>query len=619
MIAWFKTRSAAALALAFAGLFALAAPGAAQTSRIEKEEGKSLTGSAYARLRSLSYEQCEARCLREPQCVAFEHYRGGGIIKRSSNCALFSVVTATRVSRYSDVGYKRTSVAEKDTRRSPKVALPKDGARTFDGTRPTARAAPPPASDVATVPPPAVTSPSARRSAPPPAAPQPTEPAPAAPAPVAPGPTARPRAVIGTPPSPAEPAPAAPLPRVALPGAGSTPEIGASPTTRGAGGTVSGTGAPPSGEGAARSVTPALPPGTAPPPAPAAEATDKKFHVVPVFYGTDRNRSDKSKRIAYGNDRARRLELGQALITVPLNHKVPNIERPSAWTLPWIGTIWQEAEDPARHFTVQKIEAKTRTEMLALIKQRLQLSSTFKDQSIVFIHGYNVGFDDALYRTAQITFDLQFDGASFTYSWPSGSGWTSYPYDQNSAQQAEPYLYQFLQMVQTETGTKQINIIAHSMGNQLLLQVLRELKRRSPGVSTINQIVLAAPDVDRDTFEFLAGEISGIAKGITLYASGNDRALEASRLFAGNRPRAGDVPKPPEGPVVVAGIDTIDITGVSTDYLFALRHSDYAEHSELLTDINHLIRTGLRPPNLRINRYELVNSAGGAYWRYQGN
>ena len=58
-----------------------------------------------------------------------------------------------------------------------------------------------------------------------------------------------------------------------------------------------------------------------------------------------------------------------------------------------------------------------------------------------------------------------------------------------------------------ETGAKNVSIIAHSMGNQLLLQTLRNLDRANPEIARINQIILAAPDVDRDSFAFLATQI----------------------------------------------------------------------------------------------------------------
>ena len=68
------------------------------------------------------------------------------------------------------------------------------------------------------------------------------------------------------------------------------------------------------------------------------------------------------------------------------------------------------------------------------------------------------------------------------YSWPSKGALTSHDYshDRESAGQAEPYLREFLEFVARETGAKSVSIIAHSMGNQLLLPALRELKRAAP-------------------------------------------------------------------------------------------------------------------------------------------
>ena len=251
--------------------------------------------------------------------------------------------------------------------------------------------------------------------------------------------------------------------------------------------------------------------GAAPPASPADASGATEWDIVPVFYGTDRKRRDQSKRIGYGSDRASRLELGQAIVTVPKSHQVPNVERPWGIKIPYIDvTLYQEAEDPKKHFTIKELRAMTKEEFLRFVRIRLAGSQNFKDQAFVMVHGYNNGFDDALYRTAQIAYDLNFDGAPFLYSWPSGSGITSYPYDRDSAQQAEPYLTQFLQLVLNETGARQINLIAHSMGNQPLLQVLRYLKQANPQVaSRINQIILAAPDVDRNSFEFLAEQNLG--------------------------------------------------------------------------------------------------------------
>ncbi len=340
---------------------------------------------------------------------------------------------------------------------------------------------------------------------------------------------------------------------------------------------------------------------------------DESFQVVPVFYGTDRAEEPNPNRAAYSSERGRRLALGRALVTVPKTHEVPQIERPWTLRVPYFNVVlYQEAEDPQRHFTLQEVKKLSTDDFLRLVRERLAGSSRFKDHALIFVHGYNTAFDSALYRTAQIAYDLKFDGAAFAYSWPSGGAVASYTYDRESAGAARPYLRQFLELVVKQTGAKAISIIAHSMGNQPLLEVLKDMHSAAPDGVVINQMILAAPDVDADNFTNLAAAIEGFAKGVTLYAASNDRALIISRNFWQN-PRAGDVPA--GGPLIVSGIDTIDISGASTD-VFAFNHSGYAEHNDLLQDIGKLIQSGVRPPDVRLPILKRVTTDRGDYWRY---
>lgn len=347
----------------------------------------------------------------------------------------------------------------------------------------------------------------------------------------------------------------------------------------------------------------------------AATDPNKTFDVVPVFYGTDRAVEPDAKRLNYGAERAHKLQLGRALVTVPLAHKVPAIERPWVIEIPYFKVkIYEETEDKSKHFTLQEIGALTKEQMLAFVKERLARSAAFKDHALVFVHGFNTSFDFALYRTAQIAYDLKFDGAPFVYSWPSGGKIASYTYDRGSAEQAEPHLAEFLEFVVKESGAKSISLIAHSMGNELLLRVLERMRPKAPDGVVISQVILAAPDVDRDKFQNIARQITDFAKGVTLYAAANDRALSYSARFWGGIPRAGDVPA--TGPLVIPGVDTIDVSAVSTDSL-GLNHSGYAENNALLNDIRLLIQTGERPPDKRIPILQpMTTAAGGAYWRY---
>lgn len=614
---WQGARALAAAVVMAASLISGSAVVEAQSptqSRIEKVSNKRLSGTAYLRLNGISYAACEARCLAEPECTALEHFRGtGGVFGRTAQCRLFKAAGQAHPSQTADIGYKRTVVVDQPAGGAKKG---KAFARKLEAAPPPPPPPPPPAA--------APSAPSAEpraraaaprqleeaarqaaqsaqrevQSAPPPPAPVPrsitpaSPPRPAAPPPVA---AAPPPPVAMAPPPPAAAPP--PLPRVgsAPPPPAASSEAGR-PATRGL------TPTPRSSEPAGGSAAPAPP---------------TEWDIVPVYYGTDRNRRDLPKRIAYGADRAHKLELGRALVTVPKNHQVPNVERPWAIKVPYLDvTIYQESEDPKKHFTVQEVKQLSQAELVALVKARLAASTNFKDQALVFIHGYNNTFDDGLYRTAQIAYDLKYDGAPFLYSWPSGSGFAAYPYDRESAQQAEQYLSQFLQVVLNDTGAKSVSIIAHSMGNQPLLQVLRDLKRTNPGVAKISQIILAAPDVDRDAFAYLASQVEGVSKGITMYASSNDVALSYSRRFAGGVPRAGDIAQG-FGPAVVPGIDTIDISALSTDYL-ALNHSNYAERTELLHDMELVLKTGQRPPDQRLPALKKtqVENTSNYYWRY---
>lgn len=380
-----------------------------------------------------------------------------------------------------------------------------------------------------------------------------------------------------------------------------------------------------------------------------ASAEVAQFSTVRVFYGTDRAvaqapstgqggqapeqravspgatkslkppsaPASSTERLRFDSLRARRLALGSVEVSAPLDRSVSQIERPWQIKIPYLDVkLYEEPEDPRKHFTVRKIDQLPLDAFTERARNQAASSARFGGQALVLIHGFNTSFENAIYRAAQIAVDMKFDGPVFVYSWPSAGGIGSYIYDRDSAAQAEPYLRQFLEQVVRVAGPGRVNVIAHGMGVQPLLSVLRDLQRSAKGAGApLNQLILAAPDVDRDAFEsaMTSLALSGIAKGTTVYVSANDRMLDASRRFNGAVPRAGDVP--PTGPLVLPGVDTIDVTGVSTDSL-GLNHSSYAERKTLLHDIGMLIETGERPPEKRVPILQKVESPKGTYWRY---
>lgn len=345
--------------------------------------------------------------------------------------------------------------------------------------------------------------------------------------------------------------------------------------------------------------------------------TNEKFDTVKILFGTDRRQDTSVERVSFGADRAGELTLGQASITIPKQHTRGIVERP--WEISIVGiTIYKQKEDPEKHFTVQKIGVLDEDAFVSAANAQLAASKTYRKQAAIFVHGYNNDFDTALYRSAQMAYDMGFDGAPFLYSWPSAAGYSTYEYDQQSARQSIVHLRRFIRLVTERTNAEKIHLVAHSMGNDVLLEALRELRFQfGPDHDyKISQVILAAPDVDRNVFENLARQIAGISNGITLYASANDRALQASRTYAGGIARAGDVPE--QGPVVIDGVDTIDVSETQQDF-WGLNHNTYAETSELLHDIRKIFLTGVRPPKTRTPTLEPVALSQGTYWRFPGS
>jgi esterase/lipase superfamily enzyme len=79
----------------------------------------------------------------------------------------------------------------------------------------------------------------------------------------------------------------------------------------------------------------------------------------------------------------------------------------------------------------------------------------------------------------------------------------------------------------------------------------------------------------------------------------------------GQGPRAGFVSA--NGPLVVEGVDTIDVTAASTAIL-ALNHSTYAESPELLAEIEKLLH-GIRPPDKLSPALTQMQGTQGPYWK----
>src|SRR5690606_10497977 len=172
---------------------------------------------------------------------------------------------------------------------------------------------------------------------------------------------------------------------------------------------------------------------------------DKGTTTVRIYYATDRARTgDTDPDNFYGGERGE-LELGTATVSIPPHHVPGNIERPSIWTLEF-------SEDPARHVVLRAVTPGEREAVFA--EMRSQLAETGSESAFVFVHGFNVPFNEAAQRTAQMAYDMDFDGLPILYSWPSRASVLSYIADTAVVNLSGRRLLTFLEDVVARSGAK---------------------------------------------------------------------------------------------------------------------------------------------------------------------
>ncbi len=323
------------------------------------------------------------------------------------------------------------------------------------------------------------------------------------------------------------------------------------------------------------------------------------YATVQVHYGTDRNYTGaEHPRDKYGPERGDEISWGKCLVSIPRDHRMGELESPSIWRLEF-------REDPEKHVVLLEGVRTDRDAFLADV--RAEIAASPGGRALVFVHGYNVTFEDAARRTAQMSYDLGFAGPPIFFSWPSNGSKAAYAADEADIEWSTPHITDFLRTVADDTAAEAIYLVAHSMGNRGVTRALMQLEPTTR--ARYREVILTAPDLDADIFRRdILPAIAVEGSRITLYASSNDLALRASKTVH-QSPRAGEAGA---SLVVAPGLDTIDASSVETDFL---GHSYYAEHRSVLSDLFYLINEG-KPPAERFGLAR-VDGSGGVYWKFQ--
>lgn len=323
--------------------------------------------------------------------------------------------------------------------------------------------------------------------------------------------------------------------------------------------------------------------------------TDRERGVTfPVWFGTDRLSTSGDNFL---NARGDNVTFGKVDVFVPKTHRFGELGS-SFLTRLRRGELQSDA------LIVTRVEKMGESAYWSNVADamRIALNKDESSHAVVFIHGYNVDFDEAARRTAQIGTDLKITGPVAFFSWPSCGTVAGYMKDEATVEGSVPALRAFLEHFVDACGPEKVHVIAHSMGNRALIRVLDSFGAQAK--KRFGQIILAAPDIDRKLFIQLADAYARCAVRTTLYASKSDRALGISATIHGN-PRAGYY-KPY---TVVDGIDSIAVPGFNIDLL---GHNYFASAEPLLFDIFTLLQHN--SPPIRRQRVKPLQAPDASLW-----
>ena len=245
--------------------------------------------------------------------------------------------------------------------------------------------------------------------------------------------------------------------------------------------------------------------------------------------------------------------------------------------------------DPRQHFVVSEARyIDGAASFRSMVDRGLAARPEHARSVLVFVHGYNTDFTEALLRLTQFVHDTQFDGVPVLFSWASRGELGAYLYDLNSTYVARDGLEQ-LATVLSQTQARHFDVVSHSMGNYLVLETMRQLdlQGRFADSDRIGSIIMAAPDVDIDVFDAQWQRISADREKFFILISDDDRALRLSRRLAGGVSRVGNA-DPDE--LASMGFNVIDLSRVEDRS--STHHSKFASAPQIVQLIGTRLALG---------------------------
>jgi esterase/lipase superfamily enzyme len=258
--------------------------------------------------------------------------------------------------------------------------------------------------------------------------------------------------------------------------------------------------------------------------------------LVPIYAVTNRQRSTTDPGEMFSGERSNEISYATISVSIPPDgaRRVGEVQWPTS--LPG---------NPQTDFMTVSADYIDNQRFAASVTAAAKQSGGGK--VLVFVHGFNNRFDDAVYRFAQIVHDSKVAVVPVLFTWPSRgeARLRAYTYDRESANYSRDALESLLSTLEGCSSVTEVTLLAHSMGNWIALEALRSRSIRNAAAGTrhdkLRNAMLVAPDVDVDVFRTELQRMGNARPQISLFVSQDDDALALSKVIWGDVPRIGDI------------------------------------------------------------------------------
>lgn len=228
---------------------------------------------------------------------------------------------------------------------------------------------------------------------------------------------------------------------------------------------------------------------------------------------------------------------------------------------------------------------------------------------LLFIHGFNNGYDEARFRLTQIVYDGRFGGVPVLFTWASKNSLWAYGSDRETAAASRDALEKLMLRLANTPGVGKVHILAHSMGAWLAMEALREnaIAGHADLDGHLGEIMLASPDIDLGVFRQQVSRL-GEQAHISVFVAHNDRALSLSSALANDRQRVGALdPTKPDDKAAIEQLG-VKVYDTSADSVGFIGHANYANAPDIVRSIGAEIGATRKEDQ---NTVAVINADGG--------